>query len=223
MARRLAPGAALPAIAALALVVAAGVVHGRWSRRWAGSAEADAAVARLRRVPEVVGGWRGRPIELDPRQLAAAGVDGCVARRFEDPKGAAAVTVLLVCGRPGPISVHTPDVCYGGAGYEAVAPPARYRLPGATPGGGAGLNLADFRKANTVTPSYLRVVWAWGSEGRWEAPDNPRLAFASRPALYKLYVVREADAPGGGVDGDPGLAFLRELLPALGEALFGGR
>ena len=29
--------------------------------------------------------------------------------------------VLLVCGKPGPTSLHPPDVCYQGAGYGTDA------------------------------------------------------------------------------------------------------
>jgi hypothetical protein len=46
------------------------------------------------------------------------------------------------------------------------------------------------------------------------------MAFAPRRALYKLYVVRELDAPAGRIEDDPSLEFLRTLLPELERALF---
>jgi hypothetical protein len=213
---------ALPIVTALALVLAAGLVHGRWTRRWAGSGEVEAAVAGLRQVPLTLGGWQGRPFELDREQLVMAEIDGYVARRYEDPRGGSSVTVLLVCGRPGPISVHTPDVCYDGAGYEALGKPAHFQLPVGTSGRVAGFRHVLFRKTNSVVPGYLRVFWSWTSAGTWEAPDNPRLSFASRPALYKLYVIRETATGGGLVEDDPGLKFLQVLLPEIGRTVFAG-
>ena len=55
------------------------------------------------------------------RTMARAGIKGCVYRRYRNPRTGESVSVLLVCGRGGPISVHTPDVCYAGAGYRPTA------------------------------------------------------------------------------------------------------
>src|SRR5262249_40391692 len=139
-----------------------------------------------------------------------------------DPRSGSSVTVLLVCGRPGPISVHTPDVCYDGAGYEALGEPADLRLTVGTSGRDAGFRHVLFRKTNSVVPAYLRVFWSWTSAGTWEAPDNPRLTFASRPALYKLYVIRETATDEGRVEDDPGVKFLQVLLSELGRTVFAG-
>ena len=35
-------------------------------------------------------------------------------------------TALILCGRPGPVSIHTPDVCYRGLGYEPTGSPSRW-------------------------------------------------------------------------------------------------
>src|SRR3954451_18636542 len=119
----------LPIATALALVIAAGIVHGRWTLRWSKSHAVEAAVARLEGVPTAVGDWNGQELALDPRQLTMAEIAGHVTRRYVNRRSGAAVTVLLVCGRPGPISVHTPDICYAGAGYELAGPPTRESLP----------------------------------------------------------------------------------------------
>jgi hypothetical protein len=211
---------ALPLAIALALIIAAGLVHGQWTQRWTTSHAVETAVARLGRVPMNFGDWRGRSLEMDREQLAMAEIDGYVARRYVDRHGAAAVTILLVCGRPGPISVHTPDICYAGAGYEPTGPPAKQSLPNGPSGTRAEFRHALFGKLNAAVPSYLRILWSWSADGAWEAPDNPRLRFAPRQALYKLYVIREMDTAEGQLDGDPTLEFLQTLLPELGRSLF---
>jgi hypothetical protein len=133
-------------------------------------------------------------------------------RRYVRQGGNDAVLVILMCGRAGQMAVHTPDVCYRGAGYEMAGTQSQQTLPG-----GARFWTARFRPATPTSPE-LAIHWAWSAEGRWQAPDSPRLTFAGQPYLYKLYVVREASAAPGA---DPVITgFLQELLPVLDEVLF---
>ena len=46
-----------------------------------------------------------------------AGAVGQISRVYTNPTKGLTVSVLLLCGLPGNISTHTPDVCYPGAGY----------------------------------------------------------------------------------------------------------
>jgi hypothetical protein len=157
---------------------------------------------------------------MNREELASAEIDGHVARRYERRDGTAAVTVLLVCGLPGPIGVHPPTACYPGAGYELLAAPATLLLPDGPDGGSAEFRHTVFGKPSAAVPTYLRILWSWSADGCWKAPEDPRLAFAPRGALYKLYVIREMDTPGQRVEDDPSLEFLRSLLPELERALF---
>jgi hypothetical protein len=201
------------------MVAATGFFHGRWTRRWATPYAIEAGVAALRRVPLTLGDWRGRPFELGREQLAVAEIDGYVARRYTDVRGVA-LTLLLVFGRPGPIAVHTPDVCYAGAGFESTEPPAERTLRLGPDGRVARFRYAAFGKTNSVAPVYLHIYWAWSSDGTWEAPDDPRLTFASRQALYKLYVISETATAERRPEDDPSLTFLQTLLPELERDLF---
>jgi hypothetical protein len=207
--------------AAFSLVFVVGLVHGRWTRRWSGSREVEAAVAALGRVPIDFGDWRGRPMELNREQLSVGEIDGYLLRHYEDPLGAGGVTMLVVCGRPGPISVHTPDICYAGMGYEPTAPHAQRTLPVGSPGRTAEFRHAIFAKEGVAVPSYLRILWSWSSGGAWEAPEHARFAFASRPALYKMYVIREILTPDERLEDDPSQRFLRALIPVLERTLSG--
>jgi hypothetical protein len=78
----------------------------------------------------------------------------------------------------------------------------------------------DFQKGNAASPTRLRVFHAWGLEGRWSSPSTPRLTFAGKPFLYKLYVVRQMTRADEPVDQDPATAFLTELIPQFHKALF---
>jgi hypothetical protein len=209
----------LPA-AALVLLVGDVCLYGVWTNRWTPSRELSDAAARLAEVPNEVGTWRGKDLELSDREVKAAEIAGYLYRTYEDRRTSAAVTVLLLCGRSGPVSVHPPDVCYRGAGYEPVGPQTRPTVD-LLAGGEASFQAARFRKQGQAGLSRLRIYWAWNAGGdRWVAPDNPRLAFAGRPALFKLYLVRQMTSSNPRLEDETCIDFLRLFVPVLDRALF---
>ena len=213
----------LPLLAAIAVVVSSTVAQGLWAHRWTASQALEAAVAPLDRVALNLGDWEGQDQELDRRQLEAGEIAGHLMRRYKNRRDGSMVSILLVCGRAGPICVHTPDICYEGTGYELAADPARTVVPPETAGPPAEFLRGDFRKQNAVVPKGLRIYWAWSTGRAWTAPSSPRLAFAGTPALYKLYVVRDAISADEPIEGDPALEFIRrQLLPELERALSPG-
>jgi hypothetical protein len=199
----------------LLILLVSGVVHGVWTDRWGTGAEPAAWGARLAGVPRTIGDWEGQDVPLDAKSLQVAEVTGHLARTYVHRRTGAAVEVLLVCGRPGPISVHTPDVCLRGSGHSLVGAPEKY---GAVH---AEFWTARFRKGQAA-PTNLRIFWAWNAGDGWRASTSPRLEFARHPALYKLYVVRSLAALDESLEKDPCTGFLPLLLPELERALFPG-
>lgn len=205
------------AAAFAAVVLGSGVLHGRWTGRWQPLPPLDEPVARLDRLPAVVGPWQGADNPLPADELARAGIVGHVHRRFRNPATGDEATLLVVVGRPGPISVHTPDVCYRGAGWEPIGEPARADVRAAD-GSERPAWALRFRRPNGLPGRELEVHWGWTTGGgRLEAPANSRITYATAGHLYKVYVVRERP-PGGpppAADADP----VRALLPAVEAAL----
>jgi hypothetical protein len=199
-----------------AVVASAGAVHGLWTNRWAAPAALERGAARMADLPMTLGDWDGQAEALDGRQLAAADVSGHLLRRYVNRRTGAVVSVLLLCGRPGPISVHTPEVCYRGTGYDQVGVRTKHALDGQA----GELWVSRFQKQPAAAPESLRVLYAWNAAGKWEAPASPRSAFARYPALYKLYVIRPLVRDDEPLEEDPVLELLRGLLPALEKALF---
>ena len=204
---------------AVAHVLLHGLVHGWWTDRWSVSGEPQASADRLANVPLTVGEWDGDAMELDAKHQAIGEIRGYVLRRYVHRRHKTAVSLLIVCGRPGPISVHTPDVCYRGAGFEAVAPAQRQCLACGSGAAPAEFWVGAFRRREEEA-AQLHIFWAWNDRKGGQAPDHPRFAFGGAPALYKLYVVRETSPAEGPPDADPGAEFLRALLPMLDETLF---
>jgi hypothetical protein len=199
-------------LTATVLIVATGLVHGHWTDRWAPAVEPKQAAERLSSLPMTIGDWdandAGSPGESVP------GVVGSLQRSYIHRMTGAAVTVALVCGRPGPVSIHTPDSCYAASGYKVDAQTPVAVCPG------VDFWYADAVRTKATEETRLRILWAWNTGDGWQAPPDARTAFARYPVLHKLYVLRELNSLAEPVKDDPSLSFLRSLLPALDERLF---
>jgi hypothetical protein len=211
----------LPILVGSIIVLATGLVHGLWTDRWQKAVALEDATARLERLPERIGPWKGLPMEdVDRASLIDAGAEGWWLRRFKHQRTGQVIDVYLLCGRAGRMSVHRPEQCFRGAGYDMKDSPARYVLAASQDTIPAALWTARFHKQTPTGRAELRVFWSWFAAGSWQAPEAPRLTFARYPVLYKLYLVRDlTTAQPDRLDDDPCVPFLRQLLPILGTAL----
>jgi hypothetical protein len=201
----------LIASSAIAVLVAAAVAHGLRTDRWGAPANHQAAADRLAALPLVIGDWEGIELGLDPQQAEMTQATGILVRRYTHKYDQTSGSVMVLCGRPGPISVHPPEACYGGAGY-VPGPAKRHSLAE-----GGELWVADFKKEGP-TPETLRIHWGWSDGGNWVAPDSPRTAFFNSKILYKLYVIQpylsSAEKPT-----EPEPRWLNAVLPELRKCL----
>jgi Protein of unknown function (DUF3485) len=204
-------------VAALALIVGSGIVHGDWTNRWRTSPALAELACRLESVPTVLGDWTATSEAIPPKQLAMAGAVGQISRVYTDPTKGLTVSVLLLCGLPGNVSTHTPDVCYPGAGY-LLGNSDRFVHRYGIPERAAEFQTSVARRAGTK-PSSLRLFWAWHGSNGWSAPASPRWAFAAEPMLSKLYIVRETGGVEVDPEGDPCNQFLALLLPELDRVM----
>lgn len=199
----------LPTAAFLAAVTAAGIAYGVHTDRWGRSPDRAAAAAKLAELPRTIGPWVGEDRPIDPDDVMKAGIDGYILREYRHPTARQAVTLFVVCGRPGPVSVHTPDVCYQASGFMMAGSPAR------EPIGPDAVWSAVMAKPAAVVPEALAVRWAWRTPtSGWQAADRPRVTFARSGVLYKVYALTDRTART-----DPAPDFLALALPALDRAL----
>jgi hypothetical protein len=197
---------------ACVILVGSGVVHGLWTDRWSEQTDLGGAAARLDQLPTTIGAWHGTNVEMekDPN----TGLAGMIARRYVNAASGKVVTILLGCGRSGPVCTHTPDVCYAGSGYE-VEKPRRFHLPSKTADAAPEFWTARFVKERATGKTHLRIFWSWHGAENWKVADNPRLSFAGEKMLYKLYLIREMVQPDEPIEGDACVEFMQELLPAF--------
>jgi hypothetical protein len=211
-------------VAGIGLVIGGGVVHGVWTNRWTTAAAVADATRRLGEVPGRIRDgrftWAGQDLDVDVRTRQLAGGAGYLSRRYVNTRTGEAVTVFLVCGRPGPVAVHTPDVCYQGAGFEVVGDPAAREVEWGEPKTTAEFNRIEVKTEVGQVPVRQEVLWSWSARGVWQTPRNPRVAFARYPVLYKLYVTRTLGGEKEAAGAADAAGFVRLLLPELQKTLF---
>ena len=205
-------------VVAALVVLAAGLIHGLRTDRWGAPPDLGAAAARLEETPTTIGDWEGKSIDLDKRQLAVAEAVGHLSRRYVHRRTGDETTVVVLCGRPGPLSVHSPEVCYTGAGFELRGDRETLALPEREGRPAGDLYRGRFVKPGVV-PEVLDVFWAWKTTGAWSAAPNPRLSFANSAVLYKLYIIRRLSRPDEKPPPEPLQEFLQAFLPELEKHL----
>jgi hypothetical protein len=209
---------------AAVLILLGGAVHGYMTHRWARPVEIRRAVAFLPRLPLRIGEWDGSDVQPNPdqlRQLDKAECDAWLMRRYVNQRTGEAVSLLAVCGRPGPIATHDPRACYGASGINQVGSIDRQAFPAAGGAEEAAFWSGIFHQTGSVSPMSLSIAWSFRARDRWEAPDDPRVASAGYRALYKIYVIREIALNDGRAVQDPvSRQFIQALLPALERTVF---
>lgn len=207
-------------LAAVAVLVGAALFEGVRTNRWGPSEDIKAAAAKLDALPRDVGPWSApTDTPLDPKIVRVAEAVGAVARQYRHKGTGAQVEVLLLCGPPGPIAAHTPDVCYAGLGFKVAGGHLRKTL--ALPDGTTVSYWSARFEREATGDDALRVCWAWGLDGDWDAADSPRGEYALRTYLYKLYATRRAAATAEAdrTDSDPVEEFLTVFLPEVRKVL----
>jgi hypothetical protein len=192
-----------------------GVIQGRMSRRWGRPQEFETLASRLRGLPTEIGPWRTKASPtLSPAAEATLECAGYVSRQYENRKTGEIVTVAVLLGPAGPISVHTPDVCYSSQEYSVIGPPKRIRCDVGE--GCEDVLWSTSLQSTNLTANNLRVYYGWSTGGPWSAPkQDPRIAFAGQPYLYKLQAAGLLLSPVDETAADPCMAFLKEFLPAM--------
>lgn len=212
---------------AVAIVVAATVVQGRWTERWAPiSRDEVIAAARLleERFPDTFGEWEAeRELESDPKELEAAGAVGHISRLYRNNRTKARVSAFVVCALPYDASAHTPDRCYPGAGFTIGESEHRVKV-----------KYGEGREAEALTGTFakagqtLRIFWTYGvgsdaggGQLDWIAPQLPRITLSGEPSVYKLYAIADQTRIGTSQSMVECEGFISQLAPALDAALAG--
>ena len=214
----------LPLLTGALVLAAAGLVHGTWSGRWS-PIDLSIVSNRVYEIPETIGDW----VVIDEgtyseHELKIAELSSYIMRHYRDRGTGEVVTVLLMCGKTGPVAVHPPTVCYKGQGFEQLDAEKKHAVDTGQQGDasvGHEFLTAAFAKPDPGTHMRQRIYWAWSTNGVWQVPANPRLEFSSSPVLFKLYVTQEAHQLRRESGESAAEAFLLDALPVIRQAVSG--
>ena len=203
---------------AVGLTIASGIIQGRMTNRWGAPIDTVAAANRLKEMPRDFGDWRLQEAdELDKEVLRQLDPAAYLVRRYQNQQTGDVVNVTVLLGRPGPISVHIPEVCLGTQNYEVVGERQKVAISAAA--GADEFWWLDYKVRN-LGGGHLRMYYAWSSGNRWVAPKDPRFWSAGMPYLYKLQLstVLPPDSTNPKSD-DPCRKFLQDFVPAARKYL----
>jgi hypothetical protein len=208
----------LPLVAWAVLVaatLAAGWAHGRMTNRKGLRAEASLAGERLKPpLPAETGNWRlVSENQFEPDVVRMLQCPAHISRVYEHRQTGDVVTVAVIVGPPGPVSVHTPEICYSSRDYTIMSDRQQIAISDA-----AGLTHALWElplKPNDLNGAPLRVVYAWSSGAAWEASRHPRFGFGGLPYLYKIQLAATDHPASEAINFDPVQDFLANFLAQL--------
>lgn len=198
------------------LTLASGLIQGRMSNRWGPSPDMLAVAERLETtpadIPAEVGIWRLiKPDKMEEGTVKMLQCAGYVLRTYEHDVTRERVNMFIIVGPPGPISVHTPEVCYSSQGYPIRDPRQRVTIQNGE--GPADEFWALTLRSRDLDAGVLRVYYAWSTGGPWSATEKPRYAYAGRPYLYKIQLASRLPSYGDSEGDDPCSRFLQDFVP----------
>lgn len=197
--------------AGLVITIVTGVVCGRVSQRWGPVPDMLLAAKNLETVPTNIGTWQ----MVDEVKLPALIVEtlqcaGYVNRKYLDRHTGNTVHLAIIVGPSGPVSVHTPEICFPSQAYS-MDQPREVKQFADLSGDQHSFWTTSFNSTNAIG-EQLRVYYGWCADKNWQAAEAPRFKYAGRPLLFKLQISSPVSPGKQDAASDPCQAFLERLL-----------
>ncbi len=203
---------------ACALLLCSGAVR-FWEDRHFQSIQIQSSIPlfALKSFDETIGRWHAKEnteSALDPQIARIAGSTDSLIRTYVDKQTGVSVVVLILYGRAGPVTAHTPEVCYTSQGYDQLET-FDFDMPGQTPGSARFRSLL-FTKKGGREGTQQEVFYAFRNEGRW-APvvQGTWKTLEANPPVFKIMVQRRLAEQERRNVNNPTVLFLSEMLPVL--------
>lgn len=204
-------------VAIAALTVAGSVMHGRMTDRWGERPDSRKAGDAVASLPLAFGSWErvGEDAKLDENVQTLLRCYGSVNRTYQNVETGERVAIALLAGPSHTLVVHSPEVCYSGAGYTPkTMTQAKVNVP-------ENDEIAEFRRltlqSNDIVEQKLLVYYGWSAGDDWKAPEDPRWSLGHAPYLFKLQAA--AVVADDSNEEDVVARFLADALPTLRTTL----
>lgn len=205
--------------AVLGLTLASGAIQGHIRNRWGPSQSMLEAARKLQGVPQVFGGpqknrWQMTSAEpMEPLAVAMLECAGHIHRVYQNRRTNEIVAVFVIVGPAGPISAHTPEICFDAQNYTRRDNRQQVAIASAQEQDDHFWALSF--KTKNVQENLLRVYYAWTAGTHWSAPGNTRFGFVGSPYLYKIQASCKMPAGSNVTNSDTCREFLKDFLPVL--------
>ncbi len=179
----------LPISLGLLIAAVSGWRHGLLTDRWGPPSNVLKVAEQVESLDLEIAGWDSRALgKLEGRTRKLAGAEGYFSRQYVHKDSNVWVQVTMLCGRPGPIALHSPDYCFTLAGMKQLDSESKIQISHANQEDPENFWVADYRPPESKPGPDIRTFWAWSTDGtEWSIPEDPRFTFASAPYLYRIY------------------------------------
>ncbi|MBP62972.1 MAG: hypothetical protein CMJ62_15735, partial [Planctomycetaceae bacterium] len=178
----------------------------------------DSFTGRLQGIPLEFGDWVGELKEFNEDQFKRSKCKGCFSTLYENKRTGDAVTVYLVSGTARNTTIHTPDWCYRGAGFEMQSKPNSYKIDSESMS--SEFVTTTFIRESAFEQQHLRILWTFTENGTWEGPVRAKIHFAGKVALFKMYLISPILKRDDSVEASPAKKFAVDFMPILTNVLF---
>ena len=178
----------------LTVLALSGIVHGMWTNRWAESSTIEGKNL-LAGINDDLGAWKPTAIFKCSNAADVPPNTRNDSRWFLSTKTGRQARATICSGSPGAVAVHTPDVCYLGAGWKIRGSVVRRTLPLAD-GGAASLWIADFTKTSPDRGADDSCLL--GMDVGWQLGSARLSAMGARQSAHPLQDLPGASAFGRG-------------------------
>jgi hypothetical protein len=130
-----------------------------------------------------------------------------------------------VAGNARNVTIHTPDQCYTGAGYEMEGEKQSYKHDIELENGktmSVEFVTATFRKEDPHQITRLRIFWTFSDDGNWHGPKVEKVSLAGKKYMAKVYLITQIPLQPEDPFSNPALKLADGFFPALNKALFSG-
>ncbi len=199
----------------LGATLASGWVHGELVNRWGQEDALALAAGRLgSELPARLGPGRlVDAVELEKEVVDALRIAGHWHGIYTNDQSGDTVVVAVLAGPSGPLTVHTPEICFSAADYELAGERKKWVVADER-GQKHSLWQIHANSRHSTRPN-LRVLFGWSRGDAWEAVAGPRFALAGLPVLYKLQLAGPARDEPSSPQRDPCEDFLSRFLGHL--------
>lgn len=173
----------------MAITIGGAVLHGQKSYRWGTNQELDLLAEAVQEFPAEVGDWsQTAELDLDYNAQRLLGCFASFVRVYQHNQTGESIHVVVLFGPTGPLSVHTPDICYNSVNFGVHKKRTHMTLEATD---SADSFWSIHFQSKDVDGRYLRSVYGWSDDGSWKAPDAARITFAGKPYLFKVQMSSE--------------------------------